>query len=216
MSQQLKDGKLTGLMNEIVKTYHDKPEVIEAMKMIRGLYESSGHPKRCANCDASMAMYVFHFDCLDTILLEKMAIEVRNRLNKGMDFTIANQVHIPSLPTYHSVKCRTTQSSKLGLVAKLKDKKGKQPGGMWVITERGWEALRGDPVPAQVTVWRGSIEERFDQRITIQEARRIHIDKIEAILKKNRQPKHDYRIALTEYKPADWVDIAGYQEGRLL
>lgn len=171
---------------------------------------------RCPNCEASMTEYIFEFDCLDALLLVEMAREVRNRLNKRMDFTTANQVHVPSLSTTLAIRCRTTQCSKLGLVAKLRNHKGKHVPGVWVITGRGWGAIQGDEVPKRVRVWRGRIEERTDEKTTISEAFRMHREKVEDLIKRHKTPKSDYRQILDGYDPQEWVNFGGLHQGNLL
>lgn len=161
----------------------------------------------CPNCAASMKEYIYTFDAWDALLLLAMAKAVRSQMEKINDFTRSNQVLVPMLPVSHATKCRTTQSAKLGLIAQLLTKKGKRVPGCWVITKRGWHALRGDPVPKRVKVWRKRIEERFEETITIEQALKSHSDYVEARMRKGFKPKDDQREAVRSFDPADWFEF---------
>jgi len=170
---------------------------------------------KCPHCFASMTEYIFSFNILCGLLLFKMAQEVRSRA-EVVNFTEANQVHVPSLNASLAVRCCTTISSKLGLVAKVNYKGSKrQVRGIWCITERGWAALRGEPVPAMVKVFRGKIEERFDKTITMSDLFRVHTDGIQNAIARNRKPRHDYRSDIDQYKESDWFRFAGFNSGKL-
>ncbi len=163
----------------------------------------------CPNCDASMQEYTYVFDCLDALLLLKMAYAVKDRQSKGLSFTEANQVRIPELDgASYAIKSRTTMTSKLGLIAQLKNADGKRVAGVWCITARGWAALRGEEVPAQVKVWRGQIEERFDEMITIAEALKNHREAVNRAIAKHKTPKGDYRAETESYSPHDWFGVS--------
>lgn len=156
----------------------------------------------CSHCGASMVQYIYELDVLNVILLTAMACEVRRRMEEyKMDFTLANQVHVPTLPVSHGTKCRTTQSAKLGLIVKMQ---GKGSRGVWAITKRGFAALRGEPVPAQVKVFRNQIVDRMDKLITLDEAKRLHIEKVNACITAGRDPKRDHRKDLEGYNSSDF------------
>ena len=80
----------------------------------------------CANCGESMAIYMYSVTILDTKLLCAMAEIITKRMQKGMDFTTANKIHLPSEMKDYTLISRQTISSKLGLIAKVmkKDKSG--------------------------------------------------------------------------------------------
>ena len=147
-----------------------------------------GDPKKCMNCGASLAEYAFTFDYFDARLLMAMGREVLGALRKGRLFVEANMVHVQPLPDLdYTSKSRTTQCSKLGLIAKYKDENGRQVGGTWLITKRGFAALRGEEVPGRVIVYRGVIQERPEVITTLKKATQ-------------------------EYRPEEWVEIAGYAQ----
>jgi len=146
----------------------------------------AGDPKKCVNCGASLAEYAFTFDYFDAQLLMAMGREVLGTLRKGRPFAEANKVHVQTLPDLdYTSKSRTTQCAKLGLIAKYKDENSRQVGGTWLITKRGFAALRGEEVPGRVIVYRGAIQERPEATTTLKKATK-------------------------EYRPNEWVEIAGY------
>lgn len=172
--------------------------------------------ERCINCQASMLEYIFEFGILNALLLDVMAKQVKENLLRGMDFTQANRVHIPTLGTTDGVRHMVTQTSKLALVAKHKVGK-KHIQGMWVITGPGWAALRGEPTRKWVRVFRGEILERSEESITINQAFRSYSDKVaKFIATKKREPKQDHRQAFKDFNQSEWVKIAGIHEGEFI
>lgn len=160
-------------------------------------------PKRCPHCGASMATYTFRFDILDALLLLEMAAEVKKRLAQGAIFTVANQIHVPSIEGSHAIKCRTTQCSKLGLIAKVKNFENHHVGGTWCITKRGFDALKGLPVPAEVKCYRGVIEERPTKVTTLAEAQKINAHLAFQAKVRRKTPLQDAR--LVSWNPIEWV-----------
>jgi len=173
----------------------------------------TGADGHCPNCQASMWEYLYKLDVLHVLLLTAMAKNIKERMVQGMDFTLANQVHVPSLPVSHGTKCRTTQAAKFGLVVKLK---GKGSRGVWAITRRGFDGLSGRPVPSLVKVFRNKIEERYSDRTTFPEAKLVHCEQVEAAIMRKKDPKRDHRKDLEDYQPEDWYAIAGVHEGAML
>lgn len=174
---------------------------------LRAEYPELLDSSRCPNCDASMEQYRYSFRWHHAMLLIVMARAVRDRMDSGLAFSDANAVHVPTLQTTHAVKCSTTQARLLGLVAKVKNANGTQIGGKWLITARGWAALRGEAVPEHVIAFRNAIEDRTEALITLAGAlgtlsQRAAVD-----------PREEGYQA--EYHPGDWFGIDGFHEGRL-
>lgn len=134
-----------------------------------------GATKTCVNCGSLMKESILHFDWLDAILLIRMGEQVRKNL-AFKPFTEANKIRVSALQASVAVRNRATRSSKLGLIAQLKNKKGLRVPGYWVITRRGWEALSGEGVPDRVKVWRGSIVEYYEDKVTIADVLRERSD----------------------------------------
>ena len=182
----------------------------------------------CLNCGASMAEYIFELDVLDSLLLIAMAKEVREKMLKPQNtqfkddhsvttFTEANQVKVQSLGGIsYAMKSRTTRCSKLGLIAKYRDKTGRQVPGTWVVTARGWSALRGESVPQAVKVFRGKILERTDDLTTIGALFATYRGTVNERIKKNKLPKADHREETLGYNATEWVQVAGMHEGDII
>lgn len=166
---------------------------------------------KCLNCDANMLEYIYTFDVLDASLLLAMGREFHNRLDEHENFTYANQIHVQTIDaSSYATKSRTTQCSKLGLIAKKRTENGAQVSGTWVITRRGFEALAGKPVPRRVKVWRGAIIDRFEgETTTISEALRTYNEKYKQKLssKAGVGAMKDLRDLEDEFDPSAYVDI---------
>lgn len=173
---------------------------------------------KCLNCGASMAEYIYTFTILDALLLFGMAKQVSKNLEKTRgEFTEANKVHLPSLKgVNHTSMIRQGYTGKLGLIAKHMGANGRQERGMWVITRRGWAALRGEPVPKAVRVFRGKILERPDELITMTEVFRAYGDSVQRIVQAGKLPKIDNRKEMDGYTPMEWVQMAGMHQGKLI
>lgn len=216
MSTQLRKSKIENMLAYICTKWKIHYETF--MDDIVAEYPDILNPKNCANCGASMNEYIYTLDSLDCLLLLGMGKIVKTRLEVGMPFTDANQVHLQKeLNDYYSVPSRSTQCSKLGLIAKIKTKAGKHDRSKgWLITSRGFDFLAGKRIPKKVRVWRRKIEEHFDDTITLLEAQEIHKDLIMRQIAAKKDPKGDYRREFEAHNPADWYEIAGPHEGKLL
>lgn len=213
--QHPQEGRIYWLLRGIAKTFNiDEGYLIATVEEV---FPALKDPEKCANCGASMMAYVFEFDVLDALMLLAMGKSVREQGQLfGADFTTANQVRVQSLDATYAMKSRTTQMAKLGLIAKLLNGKGDHVPGMWVITTRGWAALRGAQVPRRVMVWRGKIEERTDEKITLSQALASHREKVERVIARRKAPKSDYRKIADTYNVQDWVNFGGVRQGSLL
>ena len=219
-------GKLKPFAQIIARAVQRNPNLANNPDMLWATVVAAvpglGKKDTCPNCSASMQEYIFEFDLMDALLLFSMARQVQLRLNTrdehGDDrtFTAANQVKTTQLTTSYAARSRTTQCSKLGLVAKLKGANGHQVPGTWVITKRGWAALRGEEVPKSVRVWRGQILERPEETITIGEALRNHQEKVRDLYKRGKTVKTDHTGAFSDYNPNEWVHFAGTHQGEVL
>jgi hypothetical protein len=214
------NGKLGSLVKLVSAIIKKDPAIADDFDRLKAnLFASMPelqNRERCANCDASMREYVYTFDTWDALLLLSMAQEVKKWQDAGRSFNDANQVRVPELNVPHSVKCRTTKASKLGLVAPVlyKGSKHRIPG-VWLITTRGWAALRGERVPKKVKVWRKTIEERFEDTITIHEALESHKRFRDGVLERGGKLKNHDLGALKTYNASDWYDF-GIHEGKLI
>lgn len=155
--------------------------------------------EKCANCGKSMGINKYSFSNVNARLLMAMGEVVRHkRFGKGMAFDESNQVHIETEVDSGSyqVKSSMTQLRYLGLIAKIKDEHGvHQTDKGWLITKRGWSALRDEEVQRWVTAFNNKIVDRSEEKITISQALK------------------DYP---RKYDPTYWYEIESYQQGKLL
>lgn len=129
---------------------------------------------KCANCGESMAIYRYAVTYLDAKLVLAMAKVITERMHKGMAFTEANKVHLQREIKDFTLAARGNIVSKHGLIAKVmkKNKNGKlshDRAAGWAITRRGFQFLKGEPIPKMVKVFHNQIQEHFDETITIGE-----------------------------------------------
>ena len=191
----------------------DAPEREYALKRLRDALKRAipelSDKSRCANCGASMAEYEDILDINDALLLFSMAKIVKRSVDKGVPFTEANKIRVSSEDIHHTQKCRTNKCSKLGLIAKA-------GGAKWSITKRGWEALRGDPVPRMRVTFRGKIIERPEDTTTLRAVFYEHAQKMADKERNRKSLKNDQRAAASEYDATDWVHVNGMHQGDLL
>ena len=173
--------------------------------------------ERCPNCSGSMKTYIFRFDVLDALLLIAMVKVVGQKLEQGESFTEANKIHVQKMDhASYAIRSRTLQCRQLGLVAKVLNAKGKQIGGTWCITRRGWEALRGQQVPAEVRSFQNTIVERSTKVTTIREALQSHTQAVYDQRMSGKVPRSDHTARIEEYQQIDWVHYGEVAQGNML
>ncbi len=174
----------------------------------------------CGNCGASMQEYEDRFDALDAALLIHMGMAVKAAWNGETTFTEANDVRVQNLLLSLSQKCRTTQAAKLGLIAKVTSPSGRHVPGHWLITSRGWAALRNEPVPARVVTFRNRIVERHtEEMITLSEVLDTRKSKVEQALKEHKDVGAQDLAVIADrdnWLQNPWFHVAGLAEGKLL
>lgn len=212
MSKQYNPGKITPIIKVIASILREETHLFEDYdKLIERVKETIpelDNKKRCPNCTASMVQYAYNVDVMDVSLVIGMANQIRKIKKTGIDFTEANKIHIPTLQVSDAVRHRTTKCAKLGLVAKHK-KDGKHTGGMWVITRRGFEALRGLDIPTGVIAWRGKTIEQAEETTTFAKV----ITGYRLKVKVGKEEQHHKEVV--KYNQNEWIDFAGYNNGRL-
>lgn len=163
--------------------------------------------KKCACCDASLAIRETKLDINIVVLLHKIAMQVGERFNEnGGYFTQANRVHVSNNARIsHTCQCQTTKAAKLGLIAKAGD-------GDWAVTRRGWEALKDKPTPAARYVFRNQIVERPDELTTFSKVIAEHTRKVGITIGRGKKPRIDMRGEVKSYDPNDYARIVGYAE----
>lgn len=207
------EGRLYPIIKVAADLIRRNPALLNDENLLRvTLYHNVQelHDKsRCANCDASMKEYVYTFSYHHAILLKLMGDEVVKGIREGKSFTDANSIPVSRKDWAYVIQCKTSQARFLGLVAKAGN-------AHWAITRRGFAALRGERVPARVTIWRNKIEQHHNETTTLYSALNSHRLKVEATEAKGKEPKSDYRKYFEDYNMQDWVEFGGIHSGKMI
>jgi hypothetical protein len=159
---------------------------------------------KCPGCDRSMKITVYEADLHDALLILAMAREVRENIRKGIKFTEANKVHIPTLQATNATIKRQTKCDYLGLVKQPENWRG---SGYWLLTRWAWKALRGEAIPKSTKYWEGNLLGRSEATTTLSEMFKKHKDLVQLAIAKKKAIKADYRAKFEDYNPKDWTDF---------
>jgi len=200
-------GKLPKLWEFLVKLHESNPKAFESAGYLRACVAQSwkalNDQTKCPNCNENMTEYVHKLDFFNALLLKHMGDAVAKGMREGKTFQDANQVHVVSQDFHDCERHRTTQCRTLGLIAKVKNEDGKHDREKgWLITTRGFKALKGYRVPSEVTVFRNNIEERTGLTTTIDEVFTNY--------------KGENRSLVGERDPHEWVNFGGVHNGKML
>lgn len=140
-----------------------------------------------------MNVYRRRVDYFIVSLVTAMGKIVRSNLADGQRFTEANNVHVNAderIP--HNARNMTGIASALGLIAPAEE------SAHWVITRRGFQALRGEGVIDWVITFRDEVIDRSEKTITFRDV----------LLKKK-----DNDVDMGD--PEEWYEVAEVAEGAL-
>lgn len=178
-TKEFQPTKIKPLLHMVARMVRENPAMADSpdylwASIVRSAPELKDRA-HCANCGESMAVYIYSVTFLDTKLLCAMAEVITRRVRAGMSFTDANKIHLPSEIKDYTLISRQTIASKLGLIAKVMKKSatGKPVHDRhagWSITRRGFNFLKGEPVPKMVKVFHNKIQEHYEETITMQES----------------------------------------------
>ena len=210
-------GRIKNLVEMVVKTIQARPELVDNLPLLHACLTSNleGYGKRdkCFNCKRSMKISVYTADLLDALLLLAMSKEVKKNLTKGMAFTEANRVHLPTLKTTQGILKRSTKCDYLGFLKQPEKWRG---SGYWLLTTWAWKALGGEKVPKSVNYWEGNLIGRSEEMTTLSDMFRLHGDLVKSQIAKRKAVRSDYRINFEDYKPNDWSELGGYVEPEMI
>ncbi len=205
--QQYNKGKFPNLWRFLVHLHKETPDAfsddIKLKYHVSRVWPEILNNENCANCGESMMEYTHRLDFFNALLLKEMGDIVKKKMAGGMGLTEANAVHVVSQDIHDCVRHRTTQCKTLGLIAKVKtdhDTHDREKG--WLITSRGFAALRGDRVPSEVVVFRNRIEERPDSTVTLDEVFEAY--------------RGDNSNLVGDRNPMEWVNFHGNHRGEIL
>jgi len=202
--------KLPKLWPFLVKLHQEHPDTFSNPELLKATaaqkWPQLKQDEKCPNCDAHMKETIRTFGYYNALLMLEMANVVRRRVRDGVPFTKANRVHVVQEPNLSdTAKHQTTVCRYLGLIAKVKNEEGKHDTGMWLITKRGWAALRGEPIPSTVSTFRNEITKHHEATTTIGEALRARKDSFVFHL----------CVAVERYNEKEWYEFGDNVEGAL-
>ena len=158
----------------------------------------------CGGCGRSMKITIYEADLHDALLILTMAREVKINLSKGMSFTDANKVHIPTLQATQATLKRQTKCDYLGLVKQPENWRGT---GFWLLTGWAWKAMRGEQISKAAKYWEGNFLGRSERMTTLSEMFENHRSLVQLAIAKRKIIKADYRAKFEDYKSSDWIDF---------
>ena len=159
---------------------------------------------KCPGCDRSMKITIYEADLHDALLILAMARDVRENIRKGIKFTEANKVHIPTLHATQATLKRQTKCDYLGLIKQPDNWRG---SGYWLLTRWAWKALRGEEIPKATKYWEGHLLGRSEAKTTLSAMFNRHKDLVQLAIAKKRAIKADYRSKFEDYDPSEWTDF---------
>lgn len=128
----------------------------EINKLVRVAEKNDG---RCDTCHQIIRIYRYPANKTLGHILRKMAAHTLDQ--EGRQFDIAE------VGLDHRLWSQLSKLRFHGLVAKVKDGKGKHIPRRWIITRKGWGWLRGDPIQKYVVVFDNSVLGHEGEGITI-------------------------------------------------
>ena len=200
-------GNIPKMFELMVNIHENNPDAFRDVGYLRAVvsqtWKTLNDPEHCPNCAGSMMQYVHKLDFYNALLLKLMGDQVIEGMKRGLQFGDANQVHVVTQDIHDCVRHRTTQCRQLGLIAKVKHADGSHDReNGWLITKRGFAALRGEKVPAAVIVFNNEIKERDDELVTL--------DEVFTAYKGTKRP------LIGQRDPMEWVNFGGLIKGQLL
>lgn len=203
--------KIRPIVQIVANIVKENPKIAEDMDYlwatlsvnIPGLNEKS----KCTGCGRSMKITIYEADLHDALLILAMARVVRENIQKGINFTDANKVHIPTLQATNATIKRQTKCDYLGLIKQPENWRGT---GYWLLTRWAWKALRGEPIPKATKYWEGNLLGRSVHTTTLSEMFEKHKDLVQMAIAKQKAVKADYRAHFEDYKQSDWNLAEGW------
>lgn len=120
--------------------------------------EAQAHDGNCSHCGNKISIYRHRPNTHHAKLLKAMADHVKE--------TGINKINFDALAGAFSIKSQRTKMRQHGLIAKYKED-GKHVPNTWLITTKGYDFLRGRPIPAIVIVYDNQVIGHGDDTITI-------------------------------------------------
>lgn len=118
----------------------------QALELEREAEQNEG---RCTHCHQTIKIY--RYPISRTIKLVMKAIAKATTPETGRAVDVDRDISIE-----HSQRSQLSKMRQHGLIAQPEDN-GKKISRHWLITRKGWDFLRGEPVPAKVVVYNNQV-----------------------------------------------------------
>lgn len=121
--------------------------------------QNNGH---CSRCSQTIKIYRYKINKVHATFLKAMAKKVSESGH--------NDVDISEIGLSYSTRSQVTKMRQHGLIARVKNDSGKQTASHWLITNKGWDFLKGKPIPQIVVVYNNQVLGHDGGLITFNEA----------------------------------------------
>lgn len=210
-SREYHGGKIKPLVEFVAKIIAREPRLADEPDRLHALLSTHlkdkgyGNKANCFNCGRHMEVAVYTADLHDGLLLYAMARAVRENLRKGIPFTDANKIHVPTLAASDAIRKRNAKGGYLNI---LKQPEGMKNSGYWIITQWGWELLRGGEIPASAHYWNGKLVRRSEEKTSLAKMFATHTETVKRAITRRKEVKADHRASYSDYDPSEWIDYA--------
>lgn len=155
---------------------------VEALKVI-----ADHNDGKCDRCNRPINIYRYKLNSTLAIFLRRMAQAVKQ---SGV-----NDVDVSTLGLPYSMRTQVSKLRTHGLIARVKNDENAQVAGHWLVTRKGWDWLRGEPLPAKVVVFENQVLGHEGGTLTINE-----------VLKELPDPKGE-TVQITEEEAQVYADL---------
>lgn len=122
-------------------------------------HEAKQNGGKCTHCGHSINIYQYP--------INKVMVKFLRAMAKATDETGSREVDVEKVSVIHHERTQITKLRVHGLIAKVKDAKGKHKARTWIITTKGWDFLRGAPVARRVVIYNNQVIGHSGGDITI-------------------------------------------------
>lgn len=120
---------------------------LEKAKQLEKEAEDNGG--RCTHCQHTIKIYEYPVNRVMVKFLRQMAEQTDNQQDRAVD--------VEKVSVIHHERTQITKLRIHGLIAKVKDENGHHQARMWLITHKGWQFLRGEPIPRKVVIYNNQV-----------------------------------------------------------
>lgn len=168
----------------------DRLTLEQALELEREAEQNDG---RCTHCHQTIKIYRYPISRTIKLVLKTIAKATTPDTGRAVD--VDRDIAIE-----HSQRSQLSKMRQHGLIAQPEDN-GKKISRHWLITRKGWDFLRGEPVPAKVVVYNNQVLGHEGGTVTLDRIDR-EADDFEAapITEAESRTFADVRVPKVKYK----------------